>query len=36
VRAAVEPMRVSCWTPVRMVNREVLPTMGKPMMAVFI
>ena len=24
------------WTPVRMVNREVLPTMGKPIMAVFI
>ena len=36
VRAAVEPMRVSWWTPVRIVNREVLPTMGRPIMAVFI
>src|ERR1035438_91448 len=36
VRTAVDPMRVSDWTPVRIVNREVLPTMGKPMMAVFI
>src|ERR1051326_6519279 len=36
VRAAVEPIRVSWCAPVRMVNREVLPVMGKPMMAVFI
>ncbi len=33
---AVEPMRVSWWAPVRMVNKDVLPTMGRPMMAVFI
>src|SRR5579859_6896108 len=36
VRAAVDPMRVSWATPVRIVNREVLPVMGRPIMAVFI
>src|SRR5690348_4346032 len=36
VRTAVEPMRVSWCTPVRIVNSEVLPVMGNPIMAVFI
>ena len=36
VRAAVDPMRVSWCTPVRIVKRDVLPVMGRPMMAVFI
>src|SRR5215469_4855009 len=36
VRTAVEPMRLSCATPVRIVNREVLPTIGRPIIAVFI
>jgi hypothetical protein len=35
-RAAVEPMRVSWCAPVRIVNNDVLPTMGRPIMAVFI
>ena len=32
----VDPIRVSWCTPVRMVNREVLPTIGRPIIAVFI
>src|SRR5438876_5737262 len=36
VRADVEPILVSWCTPVRMVNNEVLPVMGRPMIAVFI
>jgi hypothetical protein len=29
-------MCVSWWTPVKIVNNEVLPTMGRPIIAVFI
>src|SRR5271170_3291200 len=35
-RTAVEPIRASWCAPVRMVNRELLPTMGRPIIAVFI
>ena len=36
IRAEVDPMRASWCAPVRMVNKDVLPVMGRPMMAVFI
>ena len=35
-RASINPTRVASCTPVRMVNNDVLPTMGRPMIAVFI
>ena len=35
-RASRVPTRADSWTPVRIVNRLVLPTMGRPTIAVFI
>jgi hypothetical protein len=29
------PMRADSWTPVRIVNKEDLPVIGSPMIAVF-
>src|ERR1700677_5289903 len=34
-RASMSPTRVASCTPVRIVNNDVLPTMGRPMIAVF-
>src|SRR5512136_84819 len=35
-RASMLPTRACSWRPVSIVNRAVLPTMGRPMIAVFI
>src|ERR1035441_5100635 len=35
-RASNIPIRAASCTPVKIVNRDVLPTMGKPIIAVFI
>src|SRR5213078_3166028 len=34
--ASINPTRVASCTPVRIVNKDVLPTIGRPIIAVFI